>query len=324
MPLKQLAHIGEMTYASGARVSLDIPRIGPLLAIMARATFTLTTTATQPTGVKFGGLARFFRRLELLVNGRDNIINLPGELLAEFARRDIRSNQGGNAYANPHTTASQATTYEVLLPIYLCMPRGVRPDDTGLDFRRGIQAALIAQFATADCADFYTTPNGATLSGVTVEFSGMYYLDAPKDAMYRVRTFDQIETDIPASNSSFQVSLDKGSGVFVRSLLLATLADGVGQDNIFNNGLIEVGVGNTPITKVKAQHLVQWPTSDIIFSRTSGTYYLDYALFGQGVSMIPTLGLQADLMLKADVTKQGTSCKLIVARECFRDLIAVA
>lgn len=323
MAIKQLAHIGEIEYQSGARRQLYIPRYAPLLELMLKLNFTITNGGAAAVGPLYQTLARILRRIEVTVNGRDTIINISGETAAAlaFIEQGIVAKGMDSAVV---LTSGAATAYEIFLPIRFTLPRGLNPDDTALDFRRGIEATLTVQFANSDCSDFYTTPNSAALSGVTCEVSGLYYLDAPADKVYRTRTLDQLTPELTASSSAFQISLDKGSGVLIRSLLLETIAASVGTDAILANGMLELSVGTSPIWKAKAKHIKALMQHDYMVAPQTGVYHAFMPTYGQGISMLPTKGLNTDMVLKLDATKQSGTNFVNVTREGFRDLAAVA
>ncbi|WP_341894305.1 hypothetical protein [Ferrovibrio terrae] len=326
IPMKQLAHLGEITYASGARVPFNIPRLGVLFMLMLRLKFTITNGGTAAAAPFHQTLARIIKKLELTVNGRDTIVNLSGFSLASLAFLDngiIGKGMGSTVVL----TGSAATQYTVHLPLWLACPRGIRPDDTGLDFRKGIEAVLNVEFANSDCSDIYGTPNSAAISGVTCEISALSELDPPaladgKPQSYAVRTLDQIVTELTASNSALQIPLDKGSGVFIRSVMMETLAADVAVDTILANGMVELGVGNVVIDKVKAEAIKNVNYIDGRATEQTGVYQLFKPIFGSGQTMVPTKGLTSDLVLKLDATKVSGVNKIITTREGFRDLIA--
>lgn len=325
--LKNWSHLGAITYASGARVSFDIPRWGPLLALRLWIEFTITNGATAAATPFHQALARIINGLVVKANGRDTLINMFGHSLASAAYIENGIVARGMD-ATVVLTGGAATTYRVQIPIWLCQPprNAQRADDTGLDFRRGITGTLEVQFANSDCSDIYGTPNSAAISGVTCEVQGLYHLDAPADRQYRVRTLDQISVTLSASNSALQIPLDKGSGTFIRSLMVETLADKVGVNTIISNGMMSLDVGPTNIIKVKGDALkgiMQDDASFVPLVPQTGVYYMDAKLFGSAMTMIPTAGLKTDLVLTLDATKVSGTNTIIVTREGFRDLAAV-
>jgi hypothetical protein len=324
MPVKQYAHEGEITFASGARVPFNINRYGVLHELLLKAQFTITNGGSSAVGPKAQTLARLFRKIEVAIMGRDIIWNMSGASVASMIYRE----QGRVAKGMDATvvlTNGAATTYEIFLPLRFCLPPrwAHRPDDTALDFRRGIDASLNVEFATTDCSDFYTTPNGAALSAVTVEVSSLREFEVPAERLYRVRTMDQIITGLPASNSALQIPIDKGSGVNVRSLMIETLADDVLVSTILGNGLVDLSTGQVPIDKIKAKHLFARNEDDLGVAGQTGVYHLDKTLFGSGYTMVPTLGLRSDLVLKLDATKVSGTNNILVTREGFRDPVIV-
>lgn len=318
MPVKQLIHCGDITFAPGARVAFPIPTYGPLLMLMLRVQYTITNGGSNAVGPKDETLARIIRRLEIQLQGRDNIWNVSGATIAAQAFQDTGLVAEGMD-ASVVLTSSAATTYTVTLPVYLCQsPRyAQRADDTAIDFRTGITGTLFLEFASADCSDFYTTPNGAALSAVTVEVSGIYEREADATRTYFLRTMDEILTELPASNTALSIGLDRGSGIMFRSFLLKTLADDAYVSTILGNKYIELAVGPTPIDKIRAGHLLTLNRMDMGVAQRTGLYRLDKSWFGSGLTMVPTKGLPTELVLKLDATKVSGVNKIVTVREGF-------
>lgn len=321
MTIKSWAYLGEVDFVSGGRKTLNLPRLGVLHQLMIRAAFRITNGGTGPSGLRAQTLARLFRRVEVAIQGRDYIWNLSGERLAALAFHDLGMVAMGMD-ATVVTTNSAATDYEIMLPLIFTFPPryAYMVEDSAIDMRSGLEVNLNLEFATADCSDFFNTPNSAALSNVAVEVSGLYEDAVGVEKKYGLRTIDEIQVGLPATNTALQVTVDKGSGVMMRSLLLSTLVDNQYSDAIIDNRLIELLYGQKPITRNKGKHFKAINRHDKGIASPTGLYHIDQTLHGMSKSIIPTGGANADFVLKLDATKQSGTNEIIVLRDGFRAL----
>lgn len=313
--------IGSVTFASGARQTIEIDRDGVLLELTARLKFRITNTATAPVTPLYQALAALIKRLEIIVGGRDTVWSITGSALAtRVAYEDGIAALGADATVV--VTASAATDYDVTLPLQFFLPNGRRPDDTGLDLRRVSTCTLAVTWGTTDAADVFKTPNGATISLVTLDVEGHYLLGAAAEDVYLVRTLDQVEQTITGSTSNLQIVMDRGSGLFYRSFQIETLVDGQGNNGVLDPGQgVEIVAGsfvfkNRNAVQVRAHNKREYRLSPI-----AGVYMLPLSLFGQGVTWINTSQLTSDLKLQLDATFVAGGTNLIrVTREGVRPL----
>jgi len=316
--------IGSLTYASGGRQTLEIDRAGVLTRLWLRARFTITNGNSAAVGPLYQTLARILRRIEVIAGGRDTVLSITGESLA--AR--VSYEKGIVAYgmdASVILTATTATTYDIVLPLEFFLPNARRPDDCALDLRRVNQATLALTFANSDCSDIYTTPNSAAISAVTIDVEGEYLLDAPADAVFLVRSLDQISQDLASSNANFAIQVDRQSGLFIRTLTLETLAANIGNGSIISStgqGL-SLEAGSFVFNKQAGAIIQATNRHNFRLAVVTGFYLMDETFFGQGTTMINTGGLDADLRLIADATKQSGTNTLVVTRESVRPLKVV-
>ncbi|HEX6960203.1 MAG TPA: hypothetical protein VF194_19640 [Ferrovibrio sp.] len=324
----------DFQYSAGGSTFIDIPRWGVLYEMMLRLSFRITTGGTLPAGAKFNTLARIIRGLSLKVNGKDTIVDLPGSSLCALAYNTYKRLPYGMSAALPSATGT-AYDYVIYLPVTLYLPHAVRPDDTGLNLGSpripGVPAQLKINWAAADCSDFYVTPNGAVLSNVTCEVSGLYESDpeplfrdgpsAGKPRFWMTRVLDQRIVDVTQSNSAYPVIIDEKTGVFYRSLHIETLADDAGVDTVLANGKMELKVGSDVYGSLNAGHLKDYMARFLGVDPQVGVYWWNFDLFRSAITAINTGGIPADLVLYMNVTKQGANtCQIAVTREGLRNL----
>lgn len=308
--------LGTLTFEAGARKSLEIDRDGVLVQINARFRFTITNGGSAAVAPLFQTLATLIKRIEINVAGRDTTMSISGPEVAARAHYEFGSVQKGMG-DTVVLTGSAVTAYDVVLPIPFYLPRGVNVEDTALDLRRIGQATIAVTFGSI--GDFYGTPNAAAISLTTLEFEAEYIKDVPDDRIFLVRSFDQIEENMPATTSNFSIPIDKGTGVFLRTLMVQSLADGVGVNTIINSMRLEAGdlvFANRDGASVQADNMRRFNQASAI----PGVYYLTTVPFGKGTRMINTGGLKSDLRLVLDTTKVSGVNTIKVSREIVRTL----
>lgn len=329
---------GNIQYVSAGQQYFDIPRWGVLYQMTLRLAFTLTTAVgAAPSGPKYQTLSRVIRNLQIVVNGRDYIYNLPGESIAMKAFRDFGIVPYGSDAALP-SAVSTAYNYVVYLPVTLYLPRGFRKADSGLNLGTpkiaGLPAQMIVTWANSNCSDLFTTPAGCVLSDMSCTVAGEYETDpspvfndgpdAGKPRFWLTRVQAQELVNLPASNSAFSVIIDEGTGVFLRALQIEALVDDAGSDAVLNNGVIQLKAGNRVYGDLNAGMLKAQMQRAIQANPQTGTYDWDFTQFGSLMTMIDTRrsALPANLILYMDATKSGTTTNLAVTRDGVRNLLA--
>jgi hypothetical protein len=329
---------GSIQFISAGEQYFDIPRWGVLYQLVLRIAFTITTGGgAAPSGPLYQTLSRVVRNLQIVVNGRDYIYNLPGETIAMKAFRDFGIVPFGTDAALPSAT-NTAYNYVIYLPVTLYLPRGVRKSDSGLNLGTpriaGLPAQLKVTWANTNCSDLFGTPAGAVLSNVSCTVAGEYETDpsptfndgpdAGKPRFWLTRVQAQELVNLPASNTAFSVIIDEGTGVFLKNLQIETLVDNVGADNVLNNGAMSLKAGNLVYGDLTAGMLKAQMQRAIQANPQAGTYDWDFTQFGSLMTMIDTRrsALPANLILYMDATKQGTTTNLAVTRDGIRNLLA--
>jgi hypothetical protein len=310
--------LGTVDFAENARKTLEIDRDGVLMQLDLRLQFTITNSATPAVDPQWNALASLFKRIEMIVGGRDTVVSIDGPGLVARAQKEF----GTSIFGMDDTvvlTGSAVTAYDVIIPLSFFLPRGRRPDDTGLDLRRQQQVSLAITWGDID--DFYGTANAAVISAVTCSVEGNYLLYAPTDKAFFARNLDMVERDLPGSTDNFDITMDKGTGLFYRSFQVVTLADGLAVNTILDPGSISLEAGSFVFTKRDA---IMWRAHNKHNfgqeAATTGLYYMPTYMFGEGSSMINSGVLQSDLKFIFDATKVTGTNTIRVYREAMRPL----
>jgi len=298
-----------------------------------RLRYTVTAGATGPATPLFQTLARLINRVEIIVAGRDTVQAIPGYLMALRANYEHEGIPGLGMEATVVTTGSNtATSYDVMLPVDFILPLGYREDDCAIDTSSLTQLSCVINWGRVDGSDLFTTPNSAAISNVTLDVEGQYITNPFRDANtgaavssvsgkpYLVRHLDFQEIDVSATNTAMGVILDSRTGMIDLSFMLLTLADGVGVDTVINALSLDAGSFNylkRDGRAIKAENLRELALTNGLIA---GAYYIDPRFGGSVNNAINSAELTGDLKLTADVTKQGTVCKLIIQREAVRPL----
>lgn len=127
---------GTVPYRANNPETLDLSRGTLCREMLLRLTMQPTATAGQnaAANVQWGGPWGVIRRLEIVLNGSDSILNLTGADLSRLAWHqlgiapDVPDTLGDGATANP------ALDVSLIVPFW--MPRAAKPMDTVLDTRR--------------------------------------------------------------------------------------------------------------------------------------------------------------------------------------------
>lgn len=311
--------LGEVDYVAAARKTMKLDQDGVLLQLNVRTQFTVTTTASAPVGPKFNTLSRIIRRLEVVVGGRDTVVNIPGHMLAAAAKLEWGTEHDGMGDTVSLAT-STATAYDITLPVVFWLPRGRRPDDTALDIRNVTQAVLAITWGNED--DLFTTANGATISAVTCEVEAEYLMDVPEGKAFLVRDLATTEKEISSTTNNFQIEMDRGAGILHRSYIIATTDADVGENDILNKMKLHAG---SRVYRDRFAHQVRADNKRLFNQEalTDGVYRSDTYKFGEATSLIDTGNLPADLYWTFDVTKGTGTTKIEIVREAVRQLVAV-
>ncbi|MGE5476172.1 MAG: hypothetical protein ACM3Q1_05925 [Bacteroidales bacterium] len=324
--------LGAIRFTPGGRESLEIDKNGVLLRLFLRLRYTITNGATGPATPLFNTLARLIQRIEIMAGGRDVVQSVPGYFLA--ARALIEN--GFPAYgmgATVVTTANAVTNYDIILPVDFTLPLGARLDDCALDTYGLSQLAAIVTWGKTDASDLFATPNGATISNVSLDVEAQYVgnpmrnntgaaVSGVSGKPYLVRHLDYQEVNVPATNNNFSVILDSRTGLLITSFTIVGLADDVGSNAIINSYKMEAAsfiyaLRDAPFCRAENVRNLKLIGGDV----PAGMIYVDPRLDGSVVNAIDTSQLEGDLKATFDVTKTGTVCKLGIQREAIRPLI---
>lgn len=311
-------------YAAGVRQTVQLDRDGVLLGCMVRVQYRVTNGGTAAVGPLWSTLARILRRVEVVVNGQDTVINVNG---AHLASRSLVEN-GQRPLGMDATvvlTANAATDYDIIIPVPFILPKASqRRDDTALDLR-GVQQAILA-ITWGDASDLFTTPNGAAISNVQVEITGHYLVNANPAQRFLVRALDIQEQDNTTTNANLSILLDRGSDLFWRSLHIATLRNNVAAQNILT-GDVRWQAGsfiydNRSAREILAETLREsaMPLSE--FPAADQVYRLGRDFNGSLTTLINGGALSGDLFLILGTTYTSGTERISISREFIRPLRA--
>lgn len=317
--LKHVAPIGEINYVSQSRQTLEIDRTGLITGLNLRVRYTVTNGSSAASGPFFKTLARILDRVEVIINGRDTVLSLPGEMLATLARFNDSQDAYGMDDTVVLTGSATATTYDVVIPIPFTLPKSVSPLLSGLPAFRLGQTTLAVTCGPSDCSDFYGTTNNAAISAVTIEVEGEYILGLPENQTYLARVLDVLSDTVDATTSNHQIVIDTGTGLLYRGLTLVTLRDDVAVSNILNGVQLEAG---TLVFQNRKPAFIQAANKRnyLLDSVDTGVYHINAEMFGDNRFWLNSSRnvLPSDLRLKLDVTKTSGTEYVHVVREAVR------
>jgi len=311
-------------YAAGVRQTVQLDRDGVLLGAIIRVQYRVTNTATAPTTPLWGTLARILRRVEVVVNGQDTVINVNGAHLA--SRQLLETSQRPLGMdATVVLTASAVTDYDISIRVPFVLPAGAqRRDDTALDLR-GVQQAILA-VTWGDATDLFGTPNSAAISNVNVEVTGHYLVNAAPQQRYLVRAMDIQDQDNTTTNANLSILLDRGSDIFWRNLHIATLRNNVAVQNILT-GDVRWQAGsfiydNRSAREVLADTIYESRIPYSEFATADQIYRLGRDFYGSIATLINGGALSGDLFLILGTTYTSGTERISISREFIRPLRA--
>ena len=299
-----LAHaepLGEIDFTEGGRHTIEVNRPGVLGSILLRMQFTVTNGASAAVGPLWGTLASLIKRVEVIVNGKDTIVSIDGPGLVARAIYEL----GNNPYGMGDTvvlTGSAATAYDIILPIPFYLPKSATPFLTALPVDRLGQTTIAITYGDID--DFYATPNSAAISAVTVEAWGKFLVNVPRDRNFLARVLYTLEEDLAATTTNYQTTINVGTGVKYRSILVVALDDGVAADTIINKLTFQTGQyvfakWDAPVLQADNKHTFNQATA-----HQTGVHFVNSEMFGQALWIDTSRNvMSADLQMVLDVTK---------------------
>lgn len=312
--------IGSIDYVANQKKTLDIPRNGILLQLNLRVQFTITNGVTPPTDPLFQALARIIRRADLVLGGRDTVVQHSGEALAARATYET-GNVPDGMEDTVVLTGSAATAYDVTIPIIRWLPRSRNPLSTADDLRKMTQATL--EITWGDDSDIYGTSNSAAISAVTCDVEAEYLFGAPLDIPLQIRQLSEINEAYTASNDKLAITIDGSTGLFVRSVGIASLVAKVGSNAPLASGKIKFQSAQNVFHANKGPALQSDNKSKFGFeSLLTGYYYRQFTWAGDLSMAINTdpRALPADLKAIFDVTFTSGTHELLLGIEAIRPL----
>ena len=318
MPIFAPRNLGTIDFTAGQQKTMQIDRDGVLMQMNLRLQYTVTAGSSAMVGPKFETISRLLKRVEIVMGGRDTVFSMDGPGIVRRAIDDFGVRPQGTGDTFVLTGTATVTTYDIVVPLVFWSPRGRRPQDTALDLRKVRQATLRIQWGDID--DLVTTVNSAAISAVTCTVEGQYMLDVSDNDQFLVRQLDMLEEEITGSNENFTVLLDGITGLLMRTALVTTTADDVAVNTIIGSGNVRVESGSFVFRNTNGR-MVQGDNT-LAFNRQqdTGVYDLAFLKFGEGVNLINTGALTANLNLKLDATKVSGTNVVKIYRESWRPL----
>lgn len=309
-------------YSAGVRQTVQIDRDGVLLGLMLRVSYRVTNAATGPTTPLWSTLARILRRVEVLVNGQDTVVNING---AHLASRNLveRSQRPLGMDATVVLTNTAVTDYDIVIPLPLTLPPGAqRRDDTALDLRGAQQANLAITWG--DAGDLFGVPNGAVIGNVSCEVTAHYLVNAPMEQRFLVRALDIQDQDNTTTNSNLSILLDRGSDLFWRNLHIATTRNNVAVQNILT-GDVRWSAGSFIYDNRSAREILADTIGNSFiayseFAAADQVYRLGRDYLGSNTTLINGGALSGDLYLTVGTTFTSGVERISISREFLRPL----
>lgn len=328
MPLtRHVKKIGTVDFTEGGVHTLAIPRDGVLTELAIRMKFTITHGAAASTGPLWYALAALIRRIEVSLNGRDTVLSIDGpgavaRAIYEYGTMPYAM-AGGAAAANFNAmdvTNATATAYDIVIPIPFFFPNSLDPLAAALPVNRFGQATLELTYGNTSHL-FGTVNAGTVISAVTVSVEGDYLLDTNPERPFLARILDQKLDDLPGTTDSHDITIDTGTGLLYRSLLVVTTAAGLAVDTIVADGSLALEAGTFTFQK-RDGPLLQAENRRLFdqAAHQTGTYMLTAESFGDPRMLVNTHRdvLTSNLQLIGDLTKVAGTNTLRVYREAVR------
>lgn len=338
--LKQWRRLGSFANTTG-RQTLNFDVGSPLTCLLLHCQYIYTPDAvSDAVGALFQQNARFLKRVEVIVGGKDTVVNVQPSY---YAARRLYENQGlpmkGMETAIDGVHGHAATVVDLYIPIHFDLVNGRRRDDAALDLRGINLAQLAVTFGdTLTSADLWTTPHGV-ISDISLNVEGEFIVNAKSPVAgfvakypgqrngdsYVTRVLDELTFPITGTSNNYQQIIDGRSGWLLRTLPLVFTTNDLGDEALcpIPGGLIKLDAGarNFFATEpgfVKARHRdeLRIPAANEIV----GVDFIDLQYAGSLASCIPTGKLDADLKLTAQVVFAAGNSQINILREYTRPL----
>jgi hypothetical protein len=239
-------------------------------------------------------LLAIIQKVELVANGQDTIVSVPGFHLYYASKRE-------RGVAPLSTITSTAGRMSLFLPMALI--RAISPQDTLLD-ARGLSSLTLKVTWGSDIA------GTATASAATLEINTEEYSNVPVDSKFGRHEFgyDIVNLDAAAVK---QFKLDVGSNNQYRRLWLYVLD---GSDALANTEISKIGVKTRSFYYMNENSDVVQASNreDYNLAEDAGVYVID---FPSGGMMSERLDARALSELILEVTSLVTDGTLYIVKE---------
>lgn len=289
-------------FTAGGTETIDLPLGADLESIHLYLIGTVTNTVAW-TASKTEGLAKLFKRIEVLANG-ETIATLNGEMLSHgnFAR------QAGVIKINPNPAIATSTA-EIVGFLDFAHVGGIRQKDTNLrtaGFRQLQLRITWGTFADVFTGAGTTSANTLTLSvsvRETKEFGDANGFSAAPEARKLHRL---MEKTYPASTVD-RIQIDPN--LLYRAIVIRTETLGDLSSAVLNN--VKVQIGTDMVFDLDAMVIVDANAQDYSIAMPVGYYVIDFAPAPSGLAKIAdflsTMGRTGDAFLILDVVGAATT-----------------
>lgn len=222
MPIKTVQPEQQFPAASGIQ-TINLSRRGRLQTIFGTLTATVTNGGLNAVGPSSDFIMNLIRYIELQINGNDTPIAIKGAHIATWHSYDYGIQPFGLDVA-PVLTAAAATTYTVQFAISMGLAQAMRPEDTALDLLKETVSSATLRVTWGDITDLYATPNGATLSNVSLSISTEHYVYTPAEYAEHIRTsgpalvrrLDYVSGNFAGAGNNIPIQLERGNLAYRR------------------------------------------------------------------------------------------------------------
>jgi hypothetical protein len=255
--------------------------------------FDLNTTHSGATP-SIDELLAIIQKVELVANGQDTIVSVPGFHLYYASKRE-------RGVAPLSTITSTAGRMSLFLPMALI--RAISPQDTLLD-ARGLSSLTLKVTWAADIA------GTATASAASLEINTEEYSNVPVDSKFGRHEFGYDIVNLDAASVK-QFKLDVGSNNQYRRLWLYVLD---GSDALANTEISKIGVKTRSFYYMNENSDVVQASNreDYNLAEDAGVYVID---FPSGGMMSERLDARALSELILEVTSLVTDGTLYIVKE---------
>jgi len=302
-----------LAFSAGNIVSGELARGGLIRELYLQLTQapTVAGAANTAAAVRRGGPWGVIRRLEIILNGSEVVLSLPGAALPFLAGHWLGRFPNLTATLGDAATANPVLNDTIVIPFL--QPFAAKPFDTVLDVRRARQVEVRVTWGT-----FTDVSSGATAytTNPVLEISSLRSVPLPEDvpdgAVFTEWRRTQQEVAVPATTT--QQRIDLSTGYVYRGAIFETLDAGDMESDVLNR--IRVKSGATAFQDLRSvvmreaarQRFGIQVAPSAVYSRGQNDldawYLWDQVTDGRLSEAVDTLAF-SEFFVEADVTVGG-------------------